>query len=102
MQDDLQKMIAQDLGIADLAVEEQNQLITEFGEIALKAATIAVLEKLAPEKRDEFAKIAEGDDAAAMQAFLNANVPDHEQIAKAAVEEEVRQFKEFQTTAKQS
>lgn len=100
MQDDLQKMIAQDLGIGDLALEEQNQLIAEFGEVALKAATIAVLEKLSPDKREEFAKIAESEDPAAMQAFLNANVPDHEQVAKAAVEDEVKRFKEFQTAAK--
>lgn len=96
MQDELTVLIAKDLGITGLPLEEQKKLIGEFGEVALKAATLAVAGKLAEDKREEFAKLAEAGDAAALQAFLAREVPEHETLAKAAVAEEVRRFKEFQ------
>ncbi len=96
MPDEMMKAIAADLGISELAPEEQQQIITQFGEVALKAATIAVLEKLPEEKRGEFAKLAEAGDAGPVQAFLDAEVPDHEALVKAAVAAEVQKFKEFQ------
>lgn len=97
MQDELTALIAADLGIKELPIEEQKTLISQFGEVALKAATLAVVGKLAEDKRDEFAKLAEAGDAAALQAFLAREVPNHEEVAKAAVAEEVKRFKEFQT-----
>jgi len=97
MQDEITKMIAADLGIAELSVEEQQKLIAQFGEVALKAATVAVLEKLPEAKRAEFAKLAEASDPAALKTFLDVEVPGHEDVAKQAVAEEVRKFKEFQT-----
>lgn len=96
MQDELTALIAADLGIKDLPPEEQQALIAQFGEVALKAATISVFEKLSEDKRDEFAKLAEAGDAAALKTFLDREVPGHEDITKAAVAEEVRRFKEFQ------
>ncbi len=96
MQDEITKAIATDLGISDLAVAEQQQLISQFGEVALKAATVSVLEKMPEAKRDEFAKLAEAGDASAVKEFLDREVPEHETIAKAAVAAEVQKFKEFQ------
>lgn len=96
MQDEMTKLIATDLGIAELPMEEQQALIAQFGEIALKAASLAVFGKLRDDKREEFAKLAEAGDAAALKVFLDREVPGHEEIAKAAVAEEVKRFKEFQ------
>ena len=96
MQDDITKVIAADLGISDLPAAEQEQLISQFGEVALKAATVAVLEKMPETKRDEFAKLAEAGDATAIKAFLDAEVPGHEDIAKTAVQAEVQKLKDFQ------
>ena len=96
MQDDVAAAIAQDLGIQDLSIEQQQQLIAGFGEVALKAATLAVVSKLAEDRREEFAKLAEAGDVAALQAFLNKEVPGHQDLAKAAVAEEVRRFKASQ------
>jgi hypothetical protein len=96
MQDEIQQLIAADLGIAHLSSEEQQAIITQFGVVALKAATTAVVGKMTPEKRDEFTKLAQAGDPAALQAFLTATVPDHEQLAKAAVAEELKRLKEFQ------
>ena len=96
MQDELTALIAADLGIKDLPPAEQQALIAQFGEIALKAATLAVVGKLVEDKREEFAKLAEAGDPAALKAFLDREVPGHEELAKAAVAEEVKRFKDFQ------
>jgi hypothetical protein len=96
MQDELTAAIATDLGIKDLPLAEQQQLISQFGDVALKAATLSVLEKLAEDKREEFAKLSEAGDVIAIKTFLDREVPDHEEIAKTAVAEEIKRFKEFQ------
>ena len=93
--DELTARIANDLGIQDIPADKQQELIGQFGEIALKAATLAVIGKLAEDKRDEFMKLSEAADAEALKAFLDREVPNHEELAKQAVAEEVRRFKEF-------
>lgn len=97
MQDEMTAAIAAELGIAELPKEQQQTLIESFGEVALKAATLSVVGKLAENKRDEFTKLAEAGDAGAVKTFLDKEVPDHEDIAKAAVAEEVKRFKAFQS-----
>ncbi|MHB1163104.1 MAG: hypothetical protein ACYCZZ_01050 [Minisyncoccota bacterium] len=98
MQDELTAAIAADLGITDLPIEEQQTIIGQFGEVALKAATISVVGKLADDKREVFLQLAEAGDATALKAFLDQEVPGHEAVVKAAVAEEVQRFKDFQAT----
>ncbi len=95
MQEDIQKQVAADLGIAHLPDDKQKELIAQFGEVALKAATLAVLGKLSEDKRNEFMKLAEAGDSSAVQTFLDAEVPGHEDMAKQAVAEELSKFKSF-------
>ena len=96
MQDELTALIAKDLGISALPPDEQKSLISQFGEVALKAATLAVVEKLSEEKRGEFAKLAEVGDQEGLRALLDKEVPGHEEVARAAVQQEVARFKEVQ------
>lgn len=96
MNDDLTSAITADLGIGHLPPEEREKLLAQFGEVALKAATVSVLERLPEDKREAFGKLAEASDAAGLRAFLDREVPGHEAIAKGAVAEEARRFKEFQ------
>ncbi len=98
MPDDMTTRLAEDLGIGTLPREDQEKLIMQFTEVALKAATVSVLEKMPEEKRVEFAQLAEAGDAGAVRAFLDTTVPDHETFARAAVQEELRKFKEFQAS----
>ncbi len=93
-QDELAKQVAADLGISELPPEKQKELIAQFGEIALKAATINVMNKMSAEQRTEFMQLAQAGDSSAVQAFLDKNIPDHEEIAKAAVADELTRFKE--------
>ncbi|PIR82968.1 hypothetical protein COU19_03085 [Candidatus Kaiserbacteria bacterium CG10_big_fil_rev_8_21_14_0_10_56_12] len=95
MQDELSKQIATDLGISDLPVEKQQELIAEFGQQALQAATASVLEKLSEPLREEFLKLSEAGDAEGLKKLLDKEVPDHDEIAKKTVAEEVERFKSF-------
>ena len=97
MHDELTATIAADLGIADLPTAEQQALIAQFGEIALKAATLSVIGKLADDKREVFVQLAETGDAVMLKEFLDREVPGHEGMVKAAVAEEVKRFKDFQS-----
>ena len=98
MEDEITARIAADLGISALPIEEQKSIIAQFGEVALKAATIAVAEKLAEDKRDQFIELANAGDPEALKAFLDAEVPSHEALVKAAVADEVKRFKDFQAS----
>lgn len=97
--DDLKAAIAEKLGITALAADEQQDIIEKFGEVALKASTAAVLEKLSPEQREEFLKLAQTNDALKVKTFLQSALPDHEAIAHMAVEEEVRKLRAFLAVA---
>src|SRR3989344_3512958 len=97
MQDELTAAIATALGVSDVPAEEQKKLIAQFGEVALKASTLAIGGKLAEAKRSEFIELAEAGDAKALKEFLDREVPEHEVLTKAAIVEEVKRFKEFQT-----
>ena len=96
MQDEMTAAIAADLGISALPLDQQKELIAQFGEVALKAATFSVIDKLSEEKRSEFATLSETGDVVALKTFLDREVPNHEELAKAAVAEEIKRFKEFQ------
>jgi len=97
MQDELTAVIAADLGITEFPVDKQKELISQFGEVALKAATLSVIGKLSEEKRSEFVALSEAGDVMAIKVFLDREVPDHEEIAKNAITEEVNRFKKFQS-----
>jgi hypothetical protein len=94
MQDDQMQKAIDELGLGGLPPEEQEKILNGFGEVALKAATAAVLKQLSSEKQEQFAKLAEAGDASALKTFLDTEVPGHAEIVQKAVESEVRNFKE--------
>lgn len=96
MQDERIAAIAADLGIADLPPHEQRALIASFGEAALKAATLAVVKKLPEDKRAEFAKLSEAGEIVALKAFLDQEVPEHDELMRQTVREEVQRFRKLQ------
>ena len=99
MPEDVRKTLMEAVGIEGLPAEEQEQITAGFAEVALKAATVAVLEKLSEDKHEEFARLAEAGDPSALEAFLNKEVPGHEVAAGQAVAAEAARFKESVTTA---
>lgn len=100
MPEDVRTALMEALGIGGLPPAEQGELMAGFAEVALKAATVAVLEMLPEGKREEFARLAAGpSDPSALQAFLDREVPGHEAAAGQAVAREAKQFKESLTTS---
>jgi hypothetical protein len=98
MQDEIQQAVAKELGIEGLTSEEQQDLIAQMTGILLKAASIAILEKLPESKRDEFVAIAGQENETAIRTFLEKELPESEAIVRTAVAEEIRRFKDSQTT----
>jgi len=98
MQDELQQAVAEELGIEGLTPTEQQELIAQVTGVMLKAASIAILEKLPEAAREQFITIADTKDEVALKTFLEKELPDSEAVVRAAVAEEVRRFKEFQNT----
>lgn len=92
MPPDAAAVLAEKLGVAELPEAERGEILDAFSEVALKGALAAILDKLPPAKREEFATLAEGGDAAAIKAFLDREVPDHEQLAGTAIREELAAF----------
>ncbi len=94
MDDNEQKnALVAELGIADFSAEDQEKLLEQFGEVALKAATVAVMQDLPASKQEEFAKLAEAGDTGQLKAFLDSEVPGHERIAEDAVTAEILNFR---------
>ncbi len=99
MNDELVNALANDLGLSDIPLEDQRQLVEKFGGIALRAAAAAVMEKLSEEKRGEFMTISQSGDAEAIKKFLDEALPGHEELARTAVAAEVKAFKAAQAAA---
>jgi hypothetical protein len=95
---DMQKQIAEALGISGLSDAEQQKIIEDFGAVALQASTAAIIEALPEEKREEFVRLVESGDEDAAQAFLASALPNFEEISGKAVQEELAHFKDFQKT----
>lgn len=98
MDEEIQKSVAKELGIEGLTLEEQRELIVQMTGVMLKAANLAILEKLPDGKREEFVAIADTRDETALREFLMRELPDSEAIVRAAVAEEVRRFREGRET----
>lgn len=93
--DAIRNMLVSQLGLSDLPADMQEKVISQFGENVLKRVTVAVLEKLPEEKRDEFARLTEAEDATKMQAFLKENIPDLDAVVGEEARKELEEFNGF-------
>jgi hypothetical protein len=95
----IRKAIVEELMLDGMSPDEQEEIIDDFGRVALEASLLAVVETLSPEKRAEFSRLLEKDPDG-LREFIARDVPDYEKIAKKAVAEEVARFREFQKNQK--
>lgn len=79
--------ILQELGIAQLPLERQEEVLTAMTEAVLKRITLRLVEALSEEKRSELEAL--GEEKEKISQFLAANIPNHEELVK----EEVANFK---------
>ncbi|MEK7160922.1 MAG: DUF5663 domain-containing protein [Patescibacteria group bacterium] len=85
----LQQDILKELGINQLPVERQEEILVAMTEVLIKRLTLRVLENLSDAQQEEFEAVCATNDQEKVQAFLAANMPNYEQ----AVQEEIAVFK---------
>ncbi|MDD2753438.1 MAG: DUF5663 domain-containing protein [Candidatus Portnoybacteria bacterium] len=84
----IEENIFQELGIAELPQERQEEVLTAMTEAVLKRITLRLIGALAEEKKSELEAL--GEDTEKISQFLAANIPNHEELVK----EEVANFKQ--------
>ncbi len=72
-----------------------NESLMQFGAVALRAVTLAVLEAMPEGEREEFAKLSERKDPTTLAAFLDRVVPTHALIVKRTVEAALARLREL-------
>ncbi len=91
---ELRDILIAELGIGELPLEAQNEIVSKLGEIILKSVTVAIFEKLPQEARAEFEAITDSGDNERVQEFLAKNIPDMPALMEAEVKRVLLSFKE--------
>ena len=91
MNENIRKILVNELGLANLSESEQAPLIEQIGQVLMQAIMLRVVPALSEEDAKSFETLVEGKDPAAVFQFLGSKVPEFDQI----VVEEVQKFKEF-------
>jgi len=94
--DEIKKMLSQDLGINHLPAEAQEQIITKLGENILKKITLETVTLLSEEARGEFDTLSQAQDNKKMTEFLKQQIPDFDNFVKKIVQQSVEDFKKIQ------
>lgn len=90
----LRELLIQEMDIATLSKEAQNDILSKVGETVLTTLTTSIFEKLSESARDEFEKISVTGDHTLIQEFLDTNVPDLSTLVKEAIRKALNTYKE--------
>lgn len=93
--DEINATLAKDLGLGEVPQSIRDEVIARVGENILRRITIAIVEKIAPEARQEFDSISEAGDSERMKTFLNTQIPDFDNFVKNEVNKSVLEFKQL-------
>lgn len=86
--EEAKKALLEEMGIADLPEDQQNELIDKMTEAVLKRMLLVVLEKLNDEDRASFEAMIDKEAAPEeVNSFLQEKIPDYEQLAAKVVNE---------------
>lgn len=86
----LQQNILQELGIDQLPLERQEEILSAMTEVLLKRLTLRVLENLSADQRQEFEIVCATKSQEKVIKFFSDNVPGYETI----IQEEIKSFKQ--------
>ena len=89
-------LVAKDLGIENLPIDAQKEIVTTLGEVALKNALVEIIGKLPEELLPEFEKISGEGDVEKARYFLRKNIPQYDQLMKNEVKKVAEDFKRIQ------
>jgi hypothetical protein len=94
-QSQMQKKLVDDLGIADLPEEQQNEIIIKSTEVLLKRIFLETMERLDGEAIDEYDKMVEnGASAQQIEDFFKSKISNYGEMVQKVIDnfkEEMRQ-----------
>lgn len=88
-------MILEDLEIGDLSKEAQEEIITQLGQNVLQHLTVAILEKVPEEKRQEFESLSATKDEEKIETFLRTEIPNLDDFVKKEVKKSISEYKKI-------
>lgn len=89
---ELREILIQELGIAELPEEAQDEIVSKLGEVILKSLTVAIFEKLSTDARKEFDIVSTKGDHILIQEFLETNVPNLHLLMEEEVKKTLQNF----------
>jgi hypothetical protein len=88
---DLQNVVTE-LNLDGFTPREQKEIIERLESIIVERVTIAIVEKLDEEHREEFYQLAEKHDSQKLTTFLKKHIPDISKLAKKEAKATVAEF----------
>lgn len=97
--EEMRAMVAEEMGLKDLAPDQQEQIIDQFTQNTLKRVTISLFERLPEAAKAEFVRLGDAGDTEGLLKLFQTNVPDLDAFIRSEVKAEVDTFKEFQAAS---
>jgi len=93
-QEELSKTVIAELGIGELSKEEQEEILTLFGENLVKKLTMEILTILPKEKHEEYMRLTEEGRVADVHELLKPHIPNFDAFIETEVSKELALTKE--------
>lgn len=86
-QDQIQKTLMEELGLADLPQDKQEQLLVKMTEVLLKRIFVETMDKLGDQAKEEYEKMIDQESTPEqVENFLTDNIPDYESLVKKIID----------------
>ncbi|MFZ5981952.1 MAG: DUF5663 domain-containing protein [Patescibacteria group bacterium] len=86
--DDAQKKLIEELGLSELPIEKQAELLEKMSEAVLKRIFVETLEKLNEEDKKSYAEMVERQDSPEeVDVFLKEKIPNYEGFVQGIINE---------------
>lgn len=89
----LQQTIIEELGLAELPQEKQEELLVKIGEVVMKRIYLETMEKLEKEDQEKLVDLMDKNPDG-IEAFLQEKIPNYEEFVKKVVDEFKGELKE--------
>lgn len=85
-QTQIQAQIVEELGLANLPQDKQEELLIKMTEVLLKRIFVETMDKLGDQGRDEYEKVIEsGASPEQVEEFLKAQITDYDQVVQKVI-----------------
>lgn len=94
--------IYKELKLDEMTEADKQSLVIQITDSLIKRLMLRIYDKLKPEDRSEFDKLAESNDSKKVDAFLKLKVPDFDEIREEELEGLIKEMKDFVSMAKKA